>query len=210
MLKGAGATFVLGRGVKRGDAGPHMTLSKPFIGVALLGVLGASYHAWAEGGFSTNYGDVAFSSYASFYGVPYWAFGVVWFPLVLAVALWSTKLGTRGLPVWMLVLLTAGNVFTGYLWFLDIIIVKSFTLVYVALYSANYLLTALLVAEHWSSDVMRGYVYGTVTGAVVGLLFGPYGVAACGIGGGIFGAMRNYFMPLQAQAQSIPRERAGA
>jgi len=52
------------------------------------------------------------------------------------------------------------------------------------------------VFQNWSSDVMHGFVYGTVTGAVIGLLFGPYGVAACGIGGGIFGAIRNYVMPV--------------
>jgi uncharacterized membrane protein len=175
-----------------------LRLAKPFIAVSILGIIGALYHAWAEGAFTTNYGLVTFSSYASFYGIPYWVFGVVWFPLVFAVGLWSTKLGTRELPMEMLLLLTVGNVFTGYLWFLDLVIVKAFTLVYVLLYGANYALTALLVAEHWSSDVMRGYLYGTVTGAVVGLLFGPYGVAACGIGGGIFGALRNYFVPIQA------------
>ena len=42
---------------------------------------------------------------------------------------------------------------------------------------------------------MHGYVYGTATGAVVGLLFGPYGVAACGIAGGMFGAVRNFVVP---------------
>jgi uncharacterized membrane protein len=173
-----------------------MRLVKPFIVVSVLGIVGALYHAWSEGAFSTNYGQVSFSQYGSFYGVPYWVFGVVWFPLMLVVALWSTKLGSGDMPMWLLILLTVGNVFTGYLWFLDLVVIKAFTAMYVALYSANYALTALLVAEHWSNDVMRGYVYGTITGAIVGLLFGPYGVAACGIGGGIFGALRNYFVPI--------------
>jgi hypothetical protein len=50
-------------------------------------------------------------------------------------------------------------------------------LVYAVLYGANYLLTALVVADNWSNDVMRGYAYGTITAAVVGLLFGPYEIA---------------------------------
>ena len=186
-----------------------MKLVKLFALVALLGTVGAFYHAWAEGAFTTNYGLVSFAQYSSFFGVPYWVFGVVWFPLVLAVAFWLTLRGEDALPKELLVLLTVGNVFTGYLWFLDLVIVKAFTTVYVLLYSTNYLLTAFVVAENWSDDVMRGYLYGTVTGAVVGLLFGPYGVAACGIGGGIFGALRNYFMPIRMPAESLKSGRTG-
>lgn len=179
-----------------------MNLSKPFILVAALGIIGAVYHAWAEGAFTTNYATVSFSPYASFFGIPYWVFGVVWFPLVFAVALWMTGFAKVGLKKEMLVLLTVGNIFTGYLWYLDFVVINAFTLVYAALYGANYLLTALVVADNWSNDVMRGYAYGTITGAVVGLLFGPYGIAACGIGGGIFGALRNYVMPARASAGS--------
>ncbi len=175
-----------------------MNASKPFIAVAALGVVGAFYHAWLEQAFTTNYSIVSYSSLASFYGVPYWVFGVVWFPLVLVVSLWRTKMGTVGLRSELLILLTVGNVFTGYLWYLDIVVIQSFTIVYVALYAANYALTALVVYENRASDMMHGYVYGTATGAVLGLLFGPYGVAACGIGGGVFGALRNYAMPLRA------------
>ena len=104
-------------------------------------------------------------------------------------------MGKLSLSKDILILLTIGNVFTGYLWYLDLIIIKAFTVVYVALYVTNYVLTALVVVEGWSNDVMRGYAYGTVTGAIVGLLFGPYGIAVCAIGGGIFGALRNYVMP---------------
>ena len=174
-----------------------MNLSKPFLAVAALGVVGAVYHAWNEGAFATNYAEVSFSPYASLFGVPYWVFGVVWFPLVFVVALWASRLGSVGLGKEMLILLTVGNLFTGYLWYLDFVIIRAFTLVYAALYAANYLLTALVVVENWSNDMMRGYAYGTVTGALVGILFGPYGIAACAIGGGIFGALRNYAMPVR-------------
>ena len=170
-------------------------MSKAFLVVAALGIAGAIYHAWNEKAFTTNYSVVSFSPYASLLGVPYWVFGIVWFPLVFVVVLWTTKLGRGGLSKELLIILTVGNLFTGYLWYLDFLVIKSFTLVYAALYATNYVLTALVVIENWSNDLMKGFAYGTITGAIVGILFGPYGVAACGIGGGIFGALRNYAMP---------------
>jgi uncharacterized membrane protein len=174
-----------------------MKLSMPFLAIAVVGILEAFYHAWLEGAFTTNYSKVSFSGYAAFFGVPYWVFGVVWFPLILVVGLLATKAGRVGLNEELLILLTVGNIFTGYLWYLDLVIIRAFTALYVALYATNYVLTALVVLENRSSEPMRGYVYGTATGAVVGLLFGPYGVAVFGIGGGIFGALRNFVVPVR-------------
>lgn len=171
--------------------------SKAFITLSTLGIAAALYHAWSEGAFTANFPMVGYAPFASFFGVPWWVFGVIWFPLILAVGLWTTGLGRAGLRKELLILLTIGNVFTGYLWYLDIVVIGAFTFVYVALYAINYALTGLVVFQNWSSDVMHGFVYGTVTGAIIGLLFGPYGVAACGIGGGIFGAIRNYVMPVK-------------
>ncbi|MGP8124793.1 MAG: hypothetical protein ACLQEQ_02865 [Nitrososphaerales archaeon] len=183
-------------------------LSKAFIVVSAVGIALAFYHASLEHAFTTNIFTVQYAPYASFFGIPYWLCGVVWFPLIFLVGAWSTNLGRAGLKPGLVILLTVGNVLTAYFWYLDIIIVKAFTLVYVALYATNYALTALVVIQHRSSDVMQGYVYGTVTGAVVGLLFGPYGVAVCGIGGGIFGATRNYVMPKRAppHQSSVPMQ----
>lgn len=172
-----------------------MNLSKPFAAVAVLGTFEAIYHAWGEGAFVTNYNVVSFSPYASLFGVPYWLFGLVWFPLVVAVSLWATRLGARALPEWMLALLTVGNVFTVYLWYLDFDIVKSFTALYAALYATNYILTALVVADNRRRAEMRGFAYGTLTGGIVGLVFGPYGVAVFGVGGGIFGALQSFVLP---------------
>ncbi|MDA4125015.1 MAG: hypothetical protein OK438_06165 [Thaumarchaeota archaeon] len=176
--------------------------AKGFVLVSVLGVIGSFYHAWSEGAFTTNYNTVSFTPYASFFGVPYWAFGVVWFPLVLVIALWRTGMGRSRIGMEFLLILTVGNVFTGYLWYLDLEVVRAFTLVYVALYAANYTLTGLVVLENRKRDVMHGYAYGTGTGAVVGLLFGPYGVAACAIGGGIFGALRNFAIPMRSAESS--------
>ena len=173
-------------------------LSKGFVAVSFIGIVLAFYHASLEHAFTTNTFAVHYAAYASFFGLPYWVFGVTWFPFIFAVGMWSTKLGRVELNNELVILLTVGNVVTAYFWYLDIIIVKAFTLTYIALYVTNYILTALVVIQHRSADVMQGYVYGTVTGAIIGLLFGPYGVAVCGIGGGIFGAIRNYVMPKEA------------
>lgn len=167
----------------------------------------AFYHAYLEDAFTTNIFAVHYSSLASLFGIPYWSFGIVWFPLIFLVGLWSTNLGRVGLSKELLILLTVGNIFTGYLWYLDIMVVKSYEPLYIALYATNYALTGLVVAQSWSSDIMHGYAYGTATGAVIGLLFGPYGVAVCGIGGGVFGAIRNYVMPKKA---AVPAYRESA
>ncbi len=172
-------------------------LSVAFLGLSVLGIGEAFYHAWSENAFTTNWSLVHFSPMGAFLGIPYWVFGIVWFPLLLVVGLWATRAGRSRLGGWLLVLLTVGNLFTAWLWYLDLIVIGSYTVVYVALYATNYFLTALVVLENRRSDVMRGYAYGTVTGAIIGVLFGPYGVAVVGIGGGIFGALRNYAIPPQ-------------
>lgn len=183
--------------------------SKIFIIISVVGIGEAFYHAWLEKAFTTNLFVVHYSEYASIFGIPYWLFGVVWFPSIFVVGLWATGIGRKRLNINLLALLTVGNVFTGYLWYLDFEVVKSLHLLYVALYVTNYALTGLVVVQNWaSSDIIHGYVYGTATGAVIGLLFGPYGVAACGIAGGMFGAVRNRVMPKEpAKAVEPERER---
>ncbi|MDV3277200.1 MAG: hypothetical protein LYZ69_01875 [Nitrososphaerales archaeon] len=174
--------------------------SRAFIDFGVIGTILAFYHAWLEHAFSTNPFQVSYSPYASFFGVPYWFFGVVWFPVVLAVGLWSTRLGKIDLEKKLLVLLTVGNLFTAYLWYLDILVIRAFTPVYVGLYATNYVLTGLAVLQNRRNDKIQGFVYGTVVGAAVGLIFGPFGVAACGIVGGIFGAVRNIVLPQKASS----------
>jgi hypothetical protein len=176
--------------------------SKVFLVLSFIGIIEAIYHAWLENAFTTNIFTVHYSTFASLFGVPYWLFGVVWFPLIFLVGLWTTRLGHGSLRMELLILLTVGNVFTAYLWYLDIMLVRAYTPLYIALYATNYALTGLIVVQNWSSDIMHGYVYGTATGAVIGLLFGPYGVAAVGIAGGVFGAVRNFIMPKERPARN--------
>ena len=187
------------------SSGSARTLSRTFLALSALGIALALYHAWSERAFVTNPFLVNYAPYASFFGVPYWLFGVVWFPLVLIIGLWTTRLGKTDLDIKLFILLAIGNVFTGYLWYLDIVIIKALTLQYILLYSTNYALTGLVVYQNRKNDLMHGFAWGTLLGAVVGLLFGPYGVAACGIAGGVFGVIRNYAMPKKTVTREVSR-----
>lgn len=169
-----------------------MKASPVFVFLSAVGVFEAFYHAWLENAFTTNWLSVSFAPYASFFGIPYWVFGVVWFPLVFVAGLWYTRLGRRELEGWLLILLSVGNVFTGYLWFVDLVVMHAFNPAYIGLYVTNYALTGLVVAQNWSSAAMRDYAAGTILGMVVGVFFGSFGVALLGITGGIFGAVGGY------------------
>jgi hypothetical protein len=169
-----------------------MKTSLAFIFLSAVGVAEALDHAWLENAFTTNVSLVSYSPYASFFGVPYWVFGIVWFPLVLVIGLSTTRFGVANLNKRLLILLSIGNIFTAYLWFLDLLIIGTFTAAYVGLYVTNYALTGLVVAQNWYSTEMRDFFVGTIIGVVIGVFFGPFGVAAFGIGGGIVGAVGSY------------------
>lgn len=169
-----------------------MRASILFILLSLVGVAESLIHAWQENAFTTSWGSVSYSPLASFFGVPYWIFGVAWFPLVFVVGLWTTRLGRMNLGRGLLVLLTLGNVFTGYLWFVDLVVIRTFTAAYVGLYVTNYALTGLVIAGNWSRKEMREFATGTVVGMLVGVFFGAIGVASFGILGGILGAIGGY------------------
>lgn len=172
--------------------------------MGVIGIFLAFYHAWLEHLFTTNFFIIKYARFASFFGVPYSLFGVVWFPLVFAIGLWSTQLGRIGLKKELLILLTIGNLFTLYFLYLDIFIVNAFNTIYIGLYVTNYTLTGLVVFQNRSNDAIRGFVYGTVLGAVVGLIFGIYGVAMLGIVGGVLGSIRNLAVPMKPPAGPAP------
>jgi len=169
-----------------------MRASAAFALLAAVGVGEALDHAWTENAFTTNWSAVSFSPAASFFGVPYWAFGIIWFPLVLIVGLWSTRLCRAPLSGKLLILLSVGNAFTAYLWFLDLVLVGSFTAAYVGLYVTNYALTGLVVYQNWQSRMMRDFTGGTIIGIVVGVFFGALGAVLIGILGGFLGAIGGY------------------
>jgi len=163
-----------------------------FVFLSAVGVAEAFYHAWLENAFTTNYSLVTFTPYSSLDGIPYWVFGIVWYPLLLVVGLWATRLGRTNLRSWLLILLSVGNITTIYFWYLDSAIVHSYDALYVGLYVTNYALTGLVVAENWSSVAMKDFTVGTVIGLVVGVIFGPFGMAGIGVLGGFLGALSGY------------------
>jgi hypothetical protein len=169
-----------------------MRASLTFMLLSMVGVAEAFYHAWQENAFTTNWFSVQYSGYASLMGVPYWVFGIVWFPLVLVLGLWATRMGSATLSPKFLILLTVGNIFTGYLWYLDLMVVNAVTPTYVGLYLTNYALTGVVVVQNWSRREMREFAVGTVLGIVIGAFFGAIGAAALGMAGGILGAVGGY------------------
>jgi uncharacterized membrane protein len=169
-----------------------MRASMAFIFLSAVGVAEAIYHAWLENAFTANVFQTNYSVYGSFLGIPYWVFGIVWFPLMLVIGVWTTDFGQTNLNKKLLIILSLGNAFTGYLWFLDLVIIGAFTAVYVGLYVTNYALTGLVIAQNWTSPMARDFFTGTVIGMVIGVFFGAFGVAAFGIAGGIVGAVGSY------------------
>ena len=169
-----------------------MKASLSFILLSIVGVAEAFDHAWQEDAFTTNWFTVHFSGYSALMGVPYWAFGIVWFPLVLVAVLWTTRLGREPLSRKLLILLTVGNLFTGYLWYLDLLVVNAITPTYVGLYLTNYALTGVVVVQNWPHREIREFAVGTVLGVVIGAFFGAFGAVVLGLAGGVFGAVGGY------------------
>lgn len=86
------------------------------------------------------------SGHTSLLGIPFYVTGLVWFPLMAAVALFATKLGQEPLKAEVLLpILMVGNVFTGYLWYLELAVIGIICPLCVSLYIVNYVLTALVL-----------------------------------------------------------------
>jgi disulfide bond formation protein DsbB len=149
------------RGPRRPDALAYDWRSKAFIALSVMGIGIAIYHAYGEITFSLNSCSLSaalscktvFSSgYTTFppagsipglsKGIDFWIYGVVWFPLCLAVGLWSLK--KYGGPKASVVVpfLMVGNIFTLYPWDIEIRILGGvYCPVCVSMYFVNYILT---------------------------------------------------------------------
>ena len=91
-------------------------------------------------------GGVFQSGHTSVFGIPFYTTGLVWFPLVLAIGLLTTRIGTAPLNGEILLpLLMVGNVFTGYLWYLELAVIGIICPLCVSLYAVNYALTAIVL-----------------------------------------------------------------
>jgi uncharacterized membrane protein len=86
------------------------------------------------------------SGHTSILGIPFYVTGLVWFPLLIAVGLLTTKLGRDPLNEEILLpLLMVGNVFTAYLWYLELVVIGIICPLCVSLYAVNYALTFIVL-----------------------------------------------------------------
>jgi uncharacterized membrane protein len=135
-------------------------LNKSFLVLATIGILVAIYHGYDE---VTHYSSpitntcninalvscstVFNSGYTKFLGVSMYIYGLVWFPLMLVLGYWFVRRsGTLRFEV-MFPLLMVGNVFTIYLWYLELVKIHALCPVCISLYSLNYLMTAVCLIE---------------------------------------------------------------
>jgi uncharacterized membrane protein len=138
-------------------------LSKAFLVLAAIGIAVSIYHAYDE---ITNYSsplsrscdinnfwsctNVFDSGHTTFppgsYGISLWVYGVVWFPLMLVLGYWFIKKRGSLRAEVMLPLLMVGNIFTLYLWYLELGVIHALCPVCISLYTLNYVMTAICMA----------------------------------------------------------------
>ncbi|MDE1852136.1 MAG: vitamin K epoxide reductase family protein [Thaumarchaeota archaeon] len=134
-------------------------LTKAFIALAAIGIAVAVYHGYDE---VTSYtgpgstvcnlssfvscssvfasGDVAFPPGP--YGLPLYIYGLVWFPLMVVLGFWyGRKKGTLNGEVLFPVLMV-GNLFTIYLWYVELGVIHALCPVCISMYLLNYAMTA--------------------------------------------------------------------
>ncbi|MHB8565474.1 MAG: vitamin K epoxide reductase family protein [Nitrososphaerales archaeon] len=132
------------------------SISKIYLILAGIGIAVAIYHAYDE--LTQNFNScninsqvscegVFESGHTAIFGVPFYVLGLIWFPLafilgVFAVQKVQTK--TRLNPIILLPFLMIGNIFTLYLWYLELGVIGIICPVCVSLYIINYAMTALV------------------------------------------------------------------
>jgi uncharacterized membrane protein len=86
------------------------------------------------------------SGHTSIFGIPFYVTGLIWFPLLIVVGLLTTTLGKEHLNGEILLpLVMVGNVFTIYLWYLELAVIGIICPLCVSLYAVNYALTAIVL-----------------------------------------------------------------
>jgi uncharacterized membrane protein len=93
-----------------------------------------------------NCGGVYASGHTSLFGIPFYVTGLVWFPTVFTAGLVTSGLGKRPVNGEILVpLLMVGNIFTIYLWYLELGVIHIICPLCVSLYAVNYGLTIIVL-----------------------------------------------------------------
>lgn len=139
--------------------------AKAFIGLSAAGIAIAIYHSYDEivhystpvsnscSAKGTIFNCSSGFAFSHLFGIPLYVFGVVWFPLLLIISLIMRRelLGYILLPLLMI-----GNIFTIYLWYLEIDVVfkntGSVCPVCISMYVVNYILTIVI-----GLSLYRGY-----------------------------------------------------
>ena len=130
-------------------------LSVAYLVVAAAGIGTAIYtaHDYLTQNFNSCYinsvvncGGVYHSGHTSLFGIPFYVTGLVWFPLAFAIGLVTSKLGRVVVSSDVLLpLLMLGNIFTLYLWYLELVVIHAVCPLCVSLYAVNYVLTAIVL-----------------------------------------------------------------
>ena len=135
-------------------------LSRAFVALAAIGIVVAIYHGYDEvtaysapGTGVCNVNSVVSclsvfqSGYTKFppgpYGVSMFVYGLIWFPLMVVLGVWfGRRAGTLNGEILVPVLMV-GNLFTIYLWYLEIAVIHAYCPVCISLYVLNYAMTGL-------------------------------------------------------------------
>jgi len=139
-------------------------LSKAFVALAAIGIVVAVYHGYDEvtaysapGTGVCNVNSVVSclsvfqSGYTKFppgpYGVSMFVYGLIWFPLMVVLGVWfGRRTGTLNGEILVPVLMV-GNLFTIYLWYLEIAVIHAYCPVCISLYVLNYAMTGLAAKQ---------------------------------------------------------------
>ncbi len=135
-------------------------LARAFVILAAVGIAVAIYHGYDE---ITSYSapgtgvcnvnsfvsclNVFQSGYTTFppgpYGLSMFVYGLIWFPLMVALGVWyGRRTGALKGEVF-LPLLMVGNLFTLYLWYLELGVIHALCPVCISMYVLNYAMTGL-------------------------------------------------------------------
>jgi uncharacterized membrane protein len=102
-------------------------------------------------------GGVYQSGYTSLFGIPFYLMGLVWFPAIFGIGLVTSHFGKKPVNSEILLpVLMVGNIFTAYLWYLELAVIHIICPLCVSLYVVNYALTIIVIAFLLKPDTSDG------------------------------------------------------
>ena len=91
-----------------------------------------------------NCGGVYQSGHTSLFGIPFYVMGIAWFPALFGIGFLTSRFGRQPVNSEILLpILMVGNIFTAYLWYLELAVIHIICLLCVSLYFVNYALTLI-------------------------------------------------------------------